>query len=90
MMMCGRRKAMKTAVYGKFLSFDEFGFELTSIKYKGKTFVEASPFDRIWGIGFGEENAPDDETLWEGMNLLGKVLTEIRDEYVKTNGYAGE
>lgn len=42
--------------------------------------VEASPYDRIWGIGMGE-NAPgvDDEANWRGQNLLGKVLTRLRD-----------
>ncbi|KAF5371947.1 hypothetical protein D9615_008112 [Tricholomella constricta] len=39
--------------------------------------VEASPMDRIWGIGFGEKNALENIDKW-GMNLLGKVLEETR------------
>ncbi|EFQ31259.1 hypothetical protein CGRA01v4_10551 [Colletotrichum graminicola] len=40
--------------------------------------VEASPLDRVWGIGFGPEEAPStDRHLW-GLNLLGKVLMEVR------------
>lgn len=39
--------------------------------------VEASPKDRIWGIGFDETTAPDNIDNW-GENLLGKALTEIR------------
>ncbi|KAF7326350.1 DUF1768 domain-containing protein [Mycena venus] len=40
--------------------------------------VEASPFDRIWGIGFGEANAlARGQDKW-GLNLLGKALVEAR------------
>jgi len=46
------------------------------LKHKGKTFVEASPYDRIWGIGYKASNAIGNEKSW-GLNLLGKVLTEL-------------
>lgn len=43
---------------------------------------EASPLDRIWGIGLGVTN-PDykDPTKWRGQNLLGQVLLSLREEY---------
>jgi len=44
-----------------------------------KTIVEASPRDRIWGIGFGEKNALACYNKW-GANLLGKALMEARKQ----------
>ncbi|KAI9796465.1 MAG: hypothetical protein M1833_006133 [Piccolia ochrophora] len=43
-----------------------------------KALVEASPRDRIWGIGFGKKNAPAQRARW-GQNLLGKALMEARE-----------
>lgn len=41
--------------------------------------VEASPDDRIWGIGL-EESDPRclDKDLWQGLNLLGAALMVVR------------
>ncbi|NJO01782.1 MAG: NADAR family protein [Bacteroidia bacterium] len=42
--------------------------------------VEASPRDRIWGIGLSQdaENVENPHT-WQGHNLLGFALMEVRD-----------
>ncbi|GGY81582.1 NADAR family protein [Streptomyces nitrosporeus] len=45
-----------------------------------RVLVEASPLDRVWGIGL----APDDPRAvrpdaWRGLNLLGFALMEARD-----------
>lgn len=42
-----------------------------------KFIVEASPRDRIWGIGFGEKRALEVRSRW-GLNLLGKALMDVR------------
>lgn len=41
--------------------------------------VEASPYDRIWGIGMGVKD-PEllDQSKW-GLNLLGRAITNSRD-----------
>lgn len=46
-------------------------------------FAEASPFDKIWGIGMRACEAAQDPTNWKGQNLLGKALTKVRDELRK-------
>ncbi|MGG1920400.1 NADAR family protein [Chryseobacterium sp. NRRL B-14798] len=46
-----------------------------------KVLVEASPYDRIWGIGMLEtDNRAENPLLWNGENLLGFALMEVRDE----------
>jgi ribA/ribD-fused uncharacterized protein len=39
--------------------------------------VEASPSDRIWGVGYVEKDAGRNRVKW-GQNLLGKALMEVR------------
>lgn len=52
--------------------------KLLDPKFDNKIFVEASPIDKIWGIGISENNNPEyKEDTW-GRNFLGKILTNIR------------
>lgn len=44
-----------------------------------RVLVEASPLDRIWGIGLAADDPrADDPTKWRGANLLGFALMEAR------------
>ncbi|AZB34672.1 NADAR family protein [Chryseobacterium bernardetii] len=46
-----------------------------------KILVEASPYDTIWGIGMLETDPrAENPLLWNGENLLGFALMEVRDE----------
>lgn len=51
---------------------------------KDRIIVEASPRDRIWGIGMGKSNENAERPqLWRGRNLLGFALMEVRDQLEK-------
>lgn len=63
--------------YEKFKQSEDLG---TFLRCTGnKVLVEASPRDRIWGIGLSKDdrNARDPRS-WQGLNLLGFALMEVR------------
>ncbi|AOZ04200.1 GTP cyclohydrolase (plasmid) [Cupriavidus sp. USMAHM13] len=51
------------------------------IATSGTVLVEASPYDRIWGVWLAW-NDPRilDSSRWRGMNLLGNALMRVRDD----------
>ncbi|MFE5855057.1 NADAR family protein [Streptomyces sp. NPDC056500] len=52
-----------------------------------RVLVEASPQDRIWGIGMtADDERAADPTRWRGLNLLGFALMEAREELRGSQG----
>ena len=74
-----RLHAMFNAVYLKFSQNDELKKIIISDDLKGKHVVEGSPIDKIWGVGVKwDDPAIADEKNWQGENLLGLVLDNVR------------
>ena len=74
-----RLNAMRKAVGSKFAQNEPLKKQLLDKKYDGKQFVEAAYYDRIWGIGYNENDAlVTPESRW-GRNELGKILNDVRD-----------
>lgn len=49
--------------------------------------VEASPYDRIWGIGLkADDERSKNPAKWQGQNLLGFALMDVREELSKQSG----
>lgn len=65
---------------GNYQKFTQNG-DLASVLLltKNTTLVEASPDDKIWGVGLSEDDPRIlDPTKWKGTNLLGKALMKVR------------
>ncbi|XP_038048620.1 N-glycosidase Npun_R5314-like [Patiria miniata] len=77
-----RSKIVKKGSYAKFSQNPDLKEQLLSTE--GSILVEASPRDTIWGIGMGANN-PKAKTkkTWRGSNLLGYILTEVRDQLIQ-------
>ena len=44
-----------------------------------RKFVECAPYDKIWGNGLNiSQTLQTPEAMWEGTNLLGKAIMEVR------------
>eukprot|EP00475_Leptophrys_vorax_P023393 TRINITY_DN32019_c0_g1_i1.p1 TRINITY_DN32019_c0_g1~~TRINITY_DN32019_c0_g1_i1.p1 ORF type:complete len:210 (-),score=47.22 TRINITY_DN32019_c0_g1_i1:655-1284(-) len=73
-------KRLELVIQGNIAKFQQNPEMLKELLSTGeKTFAEASPFDRIWGIGMSAKD-PDvlNPSKWKGLNLLGKALVETR------------
>ena len=75
---------MYDAVYAKFSQNEDLKNLILSEEFKGKGFIEGSPFDAIWGVKMDWRNPDiDNEENWKGQNLLGKVLDKVREDLMK-------
>ena len=72
---------VKRGNFYKFSQHEDLKLFLTNTK--NRVLVEASPRDRIWGIGMSQNNEKaENPNLWRGQNLLGFALMEVRDELI--------
>ena len=72
-----RENIVKRATYAKFSQNTGMGGRL--LDTGNKRLAEASPYDKLWGIGLRAED-PDAQhpATWRGQNLLGTILEEVR------------
>lgn len=82
-----RYSFMHDVNYEKYKQDMSLRAKLIDKPFDGKTFVEASPTDKIWGVGLAQSNPQIvDEKNWKGQNLLGKVVTQVRAEIIHDFG----
>lgn len=76
-------KEKKSIVYkGNYLKFTQNAELLEALlATQGTLLVEASPTDKIWGVGMGLDT-PElyIPSKWKGENLLGFILTQLRED----------
>lgn len=67
----------------KFSQHDDL--KLFLLNTKEQVLVEASPVDKIWGIGLAADSTKaENPKRWNGLNLLGFALMEVRDQLRST------
>jgi len=68
-------------VSGNFHKFSQHADLGTFLKNSGKrVLVEASPVDKIWGVGLAQDDPMIEKpSKWKGQNLLGFALMSVRD-----------
>jgi len=85
-----RERIVEEGNWWKFVNGTGAGEEVKGLKERlmetgERELVEASPRDRIWGIGFGRNNAEANRARW-GLNLLGKALVLVRERLREQEG----
>ncbi|KAF3933414.1 hypothetical protein ABW19_dt0208844 [Dactylella cylindrospora] len=80
-----RYKIVVEANYLKFTQNDDLKTKLLGTG--NRELVEASPRDRIWGVGYGAERCRNtkNRSQW-GLNLLGKALMDVRERIREEEG----
>lgn len=80
-----KKEAFDVVVRGNLAKFEQNADLLAFLKGTGDdVLVEASPYDKIWGIGMDKNNIYAINPLqWNGENLLGFALMEVRYKLMK-------
>ncbi|MGW0871466.1 NADAR family protein [Streptomyces sp. NPDC002740] len=76
-----QRERFRIVVEGSVHKFaSEPGLRSFLLSTGDRVLVEASPMDRVWGIGLAaDDEAAMDPQRWRGPNLLGFALMEARE-----------
>lgn len=76
---CSRR--VRIVAHGCYAKFSQNDVLRRALLETGDTvLVEASPYDRIWGVGLAEHDPRIlDPRQWRGQNLLGIALADARE-----------
>jgi len=79
-----QQKCRQFAFDGNYGKFTQNSILLeTLLQTEGKNFAEASPYDRLWGIGLSMKNPKIyDRSQWRGRNWAGEVLQSVRDKFL--------
>lgn len=71
-----RDRFMLETLRYKYLSCEEFKSFIK--ENENKVFVEASPYDKIWGVGLSENDTKiNNSNNWKGENRLGKCINSL-------------
>ena len=73
-----REKIVEDGNWWKFTQSKEGDLGKMLLETGDRLLVEASPYDRIWGVGYAATKAEANRDKW-GENLLGKALMRVRD-----------
>lgn len=82
--VANREQIMYDGCLAKFSTPENLVMKKMLLSTHPKHLVEASPYDKIWGIGLrGTDERAKDPKQWKGLNLLGKTLDKVRDTLSK-------
>jgi ribA/ribD-fused uncharacterized protein len=80
-----RREIVVTGNAAKFAQHADLGRYLAGTG--ARVLVEASPVDRVWGIGLGAADPrAGTPRAWSGLNLLGFALADVRAQLGSRSG----
>ncbi|BFM48196.1 NADAR family protein [Marinomonas sp. THO17] len=81
-----REEIVYTGNEAKFSQNPKFMKKL--LKTAPSLLVESSPVDTIWGVGLHKTDPLIlEQKNWKGLNLLGKILTQLRSDFLQSQEY---